>query len=36
MLPTQPPFVRPRRACAISEIAPDNRRDVKVGRANST
>jgi transposase len=25
-----------RRACAISEIAPDNWRDVKVGRANST
>ena len=25
-----------RRACAINEIAPDNRRDVKVGRANST
>ena len=25
-----------RRACAVNEIAPDNRRDVKVGRANST
>jgi transposase len=25
-----------RRACAINEIAPDIRRDVKVGRANST
>src|SRR6202521_5241948 len=25
-----------RRACAINEIALDNRRDVKVGRANST
>jgi len=25
-----------RRACAINEIAPGNRRDVKVGRANST
>src|ERR1700691_4458137 len=23
-------------ACAVNEIAPDNRRDVKVGRANST
>ena len=25
-----------RSACAVNEIAPDNRRDVKVGRANST
>ena len=25
-----------RRACGINEIAPDIRRDVKVGRANST
>jgi len=25
-----------RRACGVNEIAPDNRRDVKVGRANST
>jgi transposase len=25
-----------RRACGVSEIAPDSRRDVKVGRANST
>ena len=25
-----------RRACGINEIAPDNRRDVKVGRTNST
>jgi hypothetical protein len=25
-----------RRACGVNEIAPDTRRDVKVGRANST
>jgi hypothetical protein len=25
-----------RRTCAVNEIAPGNRRDVKVGRANST
>ena len=25
-----------RRTCGVNEIAPDNRRDVKVGRANST
>jgi hypothetical protein len=25
-----------RRTCAVNEIAPDIRRDVKVGRANST
>jgi transposase len=25
-----------RRACGVNEIAPDNRREVKVGRANST
>jgi hypothetical protein len=24
------------RACGVNEIAPDIRRDVKVGRANST
>jgi hypothetical protein len=29
-------YKEPRRACAVNEIAPDNRRDVKVGRANST
>jgi hypothetical protein len=25
-----------RRACGVNEIASDNRRDVKVGRTNST
>jgi transposase len=29
-------YKRTRRACGINEIAPDIRRDVKVGRANST
>ena len=29
-------YKEPRRACGVNEIAPDIRRDVKVGRTNST
>ena len=29
-------YKEPVSACGVNEIAPDSRRDVKVGRANST